>query len=75
MKLYILRPIEDSVEYGRFTYDCAFGFVVRAKSPKQARTLAALHAGCEGIMSMMITMVVSIAIIPGWILKPQRVKS
>lgn len=41
--LYILklRPSNEA-------YDCAYGFVVRTKTPNHARKLASSMAGCEG---------------------------
>lgn len=43
MKLWILKPINPSDKSGPWhpPEDCAYGFVVRAKSEQQARELAA----------------------------------
>ncbi len=47
MKLWILRPIKEHALWTPW-YDKAFGFVVRAKTEKDARTFAAQQAGDEG---------------------------
>lgn len=47
MKLYILTPKKDSGLWEPW-YDKAFGFIVRATSPAEARKLAAKYAGDEG---------------------------
>lgn len=43
MTLYLLRPIKNWTPW----YDCAFGFVVRASSEKEARRLAQENGGDE----------------------------
>lgn len=45
MKLYILRPIDSSAKDARgqkyWSWDCAYGFTVRAESESHARSLVA----------------------------------
>jgi hypothetical protein len=55
MKLWILRPIDDQTrvtingrEVPQWTWDCAYGFVVRATDEKEAREQAYHEAGDEG---------------------------
>jgi hypothetical protein len=55
MKLWILKPIDEKkmmeqkgLIIKRWTWDCAWGFVVRAKDEQDARRKAADDAGDEG---------------------------
>ena len=50
MKLWILRPIERHAIWDNW-FDKVFGFVVRAETENQARTLAADGCGEEGRMA------------------------
>ena len=52
MKLYLLRPINPDVEGSPWKpwYDKAFGFVVRAETELEARTLADEDAGNENVV-------------------------
>ena len=47
MKLYILRPVNKADKPWNPWYDKSFGFVVQAKSPKEAREIASLECGDE----------------------------
>lgn len=47
MRLYILRPNPDAIEWSPW-YDKTFGSVVRAKTEDDAREIASQEAGCEG---------------------------
>lgn len=54
MKLWILRPIDATVsivindlKVKQWTWDCAYGFVVRAETESEARTFAGKEAGDE----------------------------
>lgn len=47
--LYLVKPIEsDSAWPPGFWYDCAFGFVVRADSKREARKICSTYCGDEG---------------------------
>ena len=46
MKLWILQPVNSGD--AMFRYDCAYGFVIRAESEKEAREMAAKQSGDEG---------------------------
>jgi len=48
MKLWHLKPVDDSLDPWAAWHDCMFGFVVRADSETLARTIAATKAGDEG---------------------------
>jgi len=55
MKLWILEPIDDRATFElnghtvkRWTWDCAYGFVVRAMTEDDARKHAMREAGDEG---------------------------
>ena len=43
MKLWLLEPVDEDP----FGYDCAHGFVIRAKTEEQARQLAHENGGDE----------------------------
>lgn len=48
MKLWLLKPYTNSSVFDDlWTWDCAFGFVVRAGTPKKARLLASKRHGDE----------------------------
>jgi len=56
MNLWLLQPVDavaarkntfGGSEVKRWTWDCAYGFVVRAESEESARKLAAIEAGDE----------------------------
>jgi len=46
MKIWLLQPVEE-YEDDIFTYDCAYGFVIRAESEEQARQIANANGGNE----------------------------
>ena len=60
MNLWMLRPVdavtatrtyeqnEERIEVKRWTWDCAYGFVVRAETEEEARLLASEQCGDEG---------------------------
>jgi len=48
MKLYLIIPIIRNAGPWKCWYDKVFGFVVRAKSAKEARSLCAQQAADEG---------------------------
>jgi len=58
MKLWLLQPIDiagatrtydgEGVTVRRWTWDCSNGFVVRASTEQEARSLAVTEAGDEG---------------------------
>jgi hypothetical protein len=48
MKLWLLRPVDDTLEPWMPWYDRMFGFVIRAEGEKAARKLASSKAGDEG---------------------------
>jgi hypothetical protein len=48
MKLWLLRPVDETLEPWMPWYDRMFGFVVRAKDERTARRLASSRAGDEG---------------------------
>jgi hypothetical protein len=48
MKLWLLRPVDESLELWMPWYDRVFGIVVRAKDEAAARWLASSRAGDEG---------------------------
>lgn len=55
MKLWILKPVDDMAttnikghEVKRWTWDCVYGIVVRARSEEKAREVAYHEAGDEG---------------------------
>jgi hypothetical protein len=45
MKLYLLEPVDETDN--TFWYDCAWGFVIRAKTKKEARQIAHENGGDE----------------------------
>lgn len=55
MKLWILKPVNDNVtvnlnghDVKLWTWDCSYGFVIRAQTEQIARSQAADEAGDEG---------------------------
>ncbi len=54
----MLRPVDavtattkrgaGSIEVKRWTWDCAYGFMVRAETEEEARSMASAEAGDEG---------------------------
>ncbi len=42
------HPVNGDVEVKRWTWDCAYGFMVRAETEQDARALAAAECGDEG---------------------------
>ncbi len=58
MKLWLLKPLDASAKRASewnptlqvdvWTWDCAYGFVVRAKDEEEARSLASKMCGDEG---------------------------
>ncbi len=60
MNLWMLKPVdaatatktyareEQQVEVKRWTWDCAYGFMVRAETEEEARSLASEQCGDEG---------------------------
>ncbi len=57
MNLWLLQPIDAVAarrvgdaggDMKRWTWDCSYGFVVRAEDEESARALAAIEAGDEG---------------------------
>jgi hypothetical protein len=48
MKLWLLRPMDDTLEPWMPWHDRMFGFVIRAESESKARAVASRNAGDEG---------------------------
>ncbi len=48
MQLWLIKAASKSIAKEELSWDCSFGFVVRAKSVSAARQIASIAAGIEG---------------------------
>lgn len=48
MRLWLLRPVDDTLAPWRLWFNSIFGFIVRAKDEPAARALAVAQPGDEG---------------------------
>jgi len=54
MKLWLLRPVNETLDSWMLWFNCMFGFVVRAEDELGARRLASSRAGDEGPESWLL---------------------